>query len=84
MLKQGSRALLAWGRDGAALARALAKEELRRAGFVPRDEMERLEATLARLEQEVAALRQEKAGQREDPAEPVLETEEEDGTGDGA
>lgn len=84
MLKQGSRALLAWGRDGAALARALAKEELRRAGFVPRDEMERLEATLARLEQEVAALRQGKTGQQEAPAEPILETEGEDGTGDGA
>ena len=87
---KGARALRSWFRDGAALARALAKEELRRAGFVPRDEMARLEATLLRLEGEVARLRQDKAGQHgtagaaQAGADVAAATDEDDGTGDGA
>ncbi len=86
---KGARALRSWVRDGAALTRALAKEELRRAGFVPRDEMERLEAALLRLEREVARLRQDKAGQHGAACAAAssgmaVAAEEDDGTGDGA
>lgn len=88
MFKQGAQALRAWIRDGSALARALAREELRRAGFVPREDMERLETALARLEQEMAALRRARARQQAISAEADLdvdlELEGDDGTGDGA
>lgn len=86
MFKQGAQALRAWIKDGSALARALAREELRRAGFVPREDMERLETALARLEQEMAALRRARARQQAISAEADLDLElgEDDGTGDGA